>query len=146
MCKKHLFIRGKKSQTLNCSYLRKTFIKEKSTLRDQGHLVCSEIGQLKYNVTETKFFFFRNIRSRNASKLKCKCKGYKTNFLYKYLPKFHFRDRNKGFRRDNLWINILPSILCFTDFWQFGKLGVIAFFKNAKAWDSINSKCLCNFL
>lgn len=42
---------------------------------------------------------------------------------------------DKGFRGDNLWINILPSILCFTDFWQFGKLGVITFKRNAaKAW------------
>ena len=116
-------------------------------LRDQENLNLLH-RQMKYN--RNKIFLFSKKLSLRI--LKCKYKGCQTNVLYKCLPKFHFRDRDEGFRGDNLWINILPSILCFTDFWQFGKLGVITFKRNAKAWqiqskkDSINSKCLCNFL
>ena len=87
-----------------------------------------------------------------ASKLICIYRGSQTNLLSKCLPKYHFRDKKEGFRGDSLWITILPSILCSTDIWEFGILGVFKFKRNAKAWlmqskkNGINSKCLCSFL
>lgn len=61
-----------------------------------------------------KFLFFHKTKSRNASKLKCKCKGCKTNFLYKSfqspIPETGMRELGETISESTFYIQFFASL------------------------------------